>query len=160
MKHNISCALVRDLAPLYAENLVSEESRKELEAHLEACELCRAYYHRITENMEEDLMETARQETVEIDYMKRIRAYQKTNAILGGIVSFLLGALLPLGVLGLSVFAMQNGLSDYHWARLQLVWPLVLLRMVVSGGVVCCIFCGVMWMLRGKWRRKYLSDNN
>ena len=25
MKHNISCALVRDLAPLYAENLVSEE---------------------------------------------------------------------------------------------------------------------------------------
>ena len=68
MKHNISCALVRDLAPLYAEHLVSEESRKELEAHLEACELCRAYYHRITENMEEDLMETARQETVEIDH--------------------------------------------------------------------------------------------
>ena len=150
MKHNISCALVRDLAPLYAENLVSEESRKELEAHLEACELCRAYYHRITENMEEDLMETARQETVEIDYMKRIRAYQITNAILGGIVSFLLGALLPVGLLGLSVFVMQNGLSDYHFARLQLIWPMVLLRMALSGIVVCFIYCGVNRMLRRK----------
>ena len=95
-------------------------------------------------------METARQETVEIDYMKRIRAYQRTNAILGGIVSFLLGALLPVGLLGLSVFVMQNGLSDYHFARLQLIWPMVLLRMALSGIVVCFIYCGVNRMLRRK----------
>ncbi|MEH2953555.1 zf-HC2 domain-containing protein [Candidatus Merdisoma sp. JLR.KK011] len=151
MKHNISCALARDLAPLYAENLVSGETRGELEAHLETCESCRAYYQRITEKMEGDSMETARQEAMEIDYMKRIRVYQRTNAILGGIVSFLLGMLLPVGFLGLSVFVMQSGFSDYHWARLQLMWPIVLLRMAVSGIVVCLIYCGVNRMLRRKF---------
>ncbi len=150
MKHNISCALVRDLAPLYAEKLISGESREEIEAHLETCESCREYYHRLTENMEEEQMEIIRQEAVEIDYMKRIHAYQKTNAVLGGIVSFLLGALLPVGILGFSVFINQNGLSDYHWARLQLVWPLVILRMFLSGVVVCLIYCGVNRMLRKK----------
>lgn len=154
MKHNSSCALVRDLAPLYAENLVSEESRREIMEHLEACEGCRAYYHRLTEKMDGNSMETTRQETMEIDYMKRIRAYQKTNAILGGIVSFLLGALLPVGLLGFSVFVMQNGMSPYHWARLQLVWPMVLLRMVLCGIVVCLIYCGINWMLQRKWRTK------
>ncbi len=151
MKHSISCAMARDLAPLYAENLVSGETRGELEAHLKTCESCRAYYQRITEKMEGDFMETARQEAMEIDYMKRIRAYQRTNAILGGIVSFLLGMLLPVGFLGLSVFVMQSGFSDYHWARLQLMWPIVLLRMAVSGIVVCLIYCGVNRMLRRKF---------
>lgn len=154
MKHNISCALVRDLAPLYAENLVSEESREELLAHLEACESCRAYYHRITEKMEGDSMETEKQEIMEIDYMKRIRAYQRTNAILGGIVSFLLGAFLPVGLLGLSVFVMQGGPSAYHFARLQLMWPLMLAWMALSGVVVCLIYFGVNRILRRKCRTK------
>ena len=34
MKNSIPCALVRDLAPLYAEDLVSGESRNQLEAHV------------------------------------------------------------------------------------------------------------------------------
>lgn len=154
MKHDNSCALVRDLAPLYAENLVSQESREELEAHLETCGQCQDYYHRLTEHIEEEQMETIRQETMEIDYMKRIRAYQKANAVLGGIVSFFLGALVPVGMLGFSVFVMQNGLSAYHWARLQLIWPMVILRMFLSGIAVCLVYCGVNWMLQRKWKAR------
>ena len=154
MKDNSSCTLIRDLAPLYAENLVSRESGKEIKEHLETCDTCRAYYHRLTEKMEGDSMETEARETMEIDYMKRIRAYQKTNAVLGGIVSFLLGALLPAGLLGLSVFVMQGGPSAYHFARLELMWPLVFGRMALSGVAVCLIYCGVNWMLRRKWRTK------
>ena len=154
MKDNISCALIRDLAPLYAENLVSEESREEIKGHLESCESCRDYYYRLTEKMEGDQMECSKQETKEIDYMKRIHAYQKTNAILGGIVSFLFGAFLPVGLLGLSVFVMQGGFNEYHFASLQLMWPLVLVRMLVSGIVVCLIYCGVNWRMRKKWRGK------
>lgn len=154
MKKSSSCSLIRDLAPLYAENLVSLESQDEIKAHLETCETCRDYYQRLMEHMEGDQMETIRQESLEIDYMKRIRAYQKTNMILGGIVSFLLGALLPVGLIGLSVFVMQNGPSAYHFARLELMWPLVLLRMAVSGVVVCLIYFGVNRMLRRKWRTK------
>ena len=38
----ISCGVVRDLLPLHAENITSEESRALVEAHLERCGLCQA----------------------------------------------------------------------------------------------------------------------
>jgi len=37
----LSCNVVRDLLPLYAEDMTSEESRALIEAHLENCEFCR-----------------------------------------------------------------------------------------------------------------------
>ena len=39
MKH---CDLVKDLLPLYAENLLSEESRSVVADHLASCPDCRA----------------------------------------------------------------------------------------------------------------------
>lgn len=41
MEKELSCAVVRDLLPLYAEGLVSEETKGEVEAHLEICAACR-----------------------------------------------------------------------------------------------------------------------
>ena len=52
MKNNVPCALIRDLVPLYAEDLVSDETRKELETHIQECEECKAYYDRATKEME------------------------------------------------------------------------------------------------------------
>ena len=37
----ITCPIVRDLLPLYAENMVSAETREAVEAHLESCPACR-----------------------------------------------------------------------------------------------------------------------
>lgn len=153
MKNNVPCALVRDLVPLYAEDLVSDESKEELEAHVQECKECRAYYDRVTKDMECEKMEEVRQGTVEIDYMKKIRRYQRINTILGAVTSFLLGVFLPVGIVGISVFA-RKGIPDYYWARLQLVWPLVLLRMFVSGVVVCVIYCIINWLIRKKWNGK------
>lgn len=152
MKNNVPCALVRDLAPLYAEDLVSDESREELEAHVQECKECRAYYDRVTKDMECEKMEEARQETMEIDYMKKIRRYQRINTVLGAVTSFLLGVFLPVGIVGISVFA-RKGIPDYYWARLQLVWPLALLRMFVSGVVVCVVYCIINWLIRKKWSK-------
>ncbi|NBI82762.1 zf-HC2 domain-containing protein [Clostridiaceae bacterium] len=39
--NKISCEIVRDLLPLYADDAVSDASRALVEAHLEACENCR-----------------------------------------------------------------------------------------------------------------------
>ena len=38
---DISCDVIRDLLPLYAEDLASEDSRKLVEEHLRACDDCR-----------------------------------------------------------------------------------------------------------------------
>lgn len=40
----MKCEIIRDLLPLYIEGLCSEESRSEIEAHLEGCEECRQEY--------------------------------------------------------------------------------------------------------------------
>ena len=40
---NIPCGVIRDLLPLYAENLASEESAALLREHLETCAQCREY---------------------------------------------------------------------------------------------------------------------
>ena len=37
----ITCDLIRDLIPLYADNAVSEDSRALVEEHLSGCESCR-----------------------------------------------------------------------------------------------------------------------
>lgn len=39
---SISCAVVKDLLPLYQEGMLSEESKAAVEEHLETCEPCRA----------------------------------------------------------------------------------------------------------------------
>ena len=44
----MKCEIIRDLLPLYIENLCSEESCREVEAHLAACGRCRAEYRNMT----------------------------------------------------------------------------------------------------------------
>ncbi|MCL2194773.1 MAG: zf-HC2 domain-containing protein [Oscillospiraceae bacterium] len=39
-EHNLSCGVVRDLLPLYAEDLASDDSRALVQAHLQTCEAC------------------------------------------------------------------------------------------------------------------------
>ena len=44
----MKCEIIRDLLPLYIENLCSEESCREVEAHLASCGRCRAEYRNMT----------------------------------------------------------------------------------------------------------------
>lgn len=44
----IACEIIRDLLPLYAEDMVSEKSKEAVEEHLEECEDCKAFYQRMT----------------------------------------------------------------------------------------------------------------
>ena len=39
---SLTCGIIKDLLPLYAENLCGDESREAVEAHLETCESCRS----------------------------------------------------------------------------------------------------------------------
>lgn len=42
-----SCNVIQDILPLYAENIVSEDSVKIVEEHLDSCETCRKYLNEI-----------------------------------------------------------------------------------------------------------------
>ena len=45
----ISCELVRDLLPLYDDNVISEDGHKIVSVHLSHCSACRAYHKQVTE---------------------------------------------------------------------------------------------------------------
>lgn len=40
----MKCNIAKDLLPLYADNLVSEETRNEIEVHLQTCKKCAEFY--------------------------------------------------------------------------------------------------------------------
>ena len=46
MKENLECAIVRDLLPLYQDDVVSETTKRAIQAHLESCDSCRGEQQR------------------------------------------------------------------------------------------------------------------
>lgn len=71
------CNVIRDLLPLYAENLTSEESNNLISEHLQNCEDCRNGYEKITEKME---LPT---NIDDINNLKKARRKDRINLIIG-----------------------------------------------------------------------------
>ena len=51
MSRKIPCDIIKDLMPLYVEGLTSEETGREIEAHLEGCGECRDLYKRMKQEV-------------------------------------------------------------------------------------------------------------
>ena len=68
MKNDLTCGVVRDLLPSYADGIAGEETAAAVERHMAECEECRAALHRMKEP--ED---AAPPEEKEIDYLKKVR---------------------------------------------------------------------------------------
>ena len=47
----LKCSIVEDLMPLYIEDLLSEETKKEIELHLDECEDCKEAYDELKEDV-------------------------------------------------------------------------------------------------------------
>ena len=95
MKTNeLTCEMIQDLIPLCSEGLCSEDSKAAVEAHIQACEICRKLYSEIPQD-------AAPQKTTvpdEAKVFRKIGHQMKKNKILSGILLVLLAVL--LGVTG------------------------------------------------------------
>lgn len=94
MKNDLTCGVVRDLLPSYADGLAGEETAAAVERHLAECEECRAALRRMKEPEDTELPEE-----MEIDYLKKVRrsGARKVTALITAVV--LLAAAVVLGVL-------------------------------------------------------------
>lgn len=72
MKTTLPCCAVRDLLPLYAEGLTSDETSAALKQHFEGCANCADVYKKMTE-----IKESMPEEKAEVDYLKNIRRSRK-----------------------------------------------------------------------------------
>lgn len=78
MKNDLSCAVVRDLLPAYAEGLTAPETSEAVERHLADCPACAAHFAAISSP------ETAEQaeNDKEVDYLKAVRRRGRRRVVL------------------------------------------------------------------------------
>ena len=106
MKQNIPCEMIQDLLPLYVDGLTSDESSRQIEAHLETCGDCRSRYQRMKEDLERETQVKQKENEREIDYLKKIRKSSIRKVFLGIFSAFaviLLALFLKLFVIGYPV---------------------------------------------------------
>ena len=105
MSDKLSCHIVKDLLPLMADGLVSEETSQEINEHLETCEDCRRAYAAMTGAEETAQQEQKAQDEAQIDYLKKVRKRSKLPAVMVACA-----AVLVLAVLVVKIFV--TGRSD------------------------------------------------
>ena len=69
----MTCEVIRDLLPLCADGVASEESYAAVKAHIRTCDECRALYKKMCSPME------AQEAPQEPDYMDAVRRQKKEN---------------------------------------------------------------------------------
>lgn len=115
MKENlITCDVIQDLLPLYADECCSEQSKKIVEEHLAACEECqkrqRQFQDSLPEAKEENEAENKTENTIEIRGIKQgIRKINRWK--IRGIVSLCLSLLLIFVALPVWNYAHGSGLT-------------------------------------------------
>lgn len=89
----MTCSVIRDLLPLYAERLTSPDSNKEIESHLRTCEACSDFYQNMDLQIESqgDILPVP---ACDIQPLKKVRRAGILKAILG----FFAGAVLLTGI--------------------------------------------------------------
>lgn len=89
MKNDLACEVVRDLLPSYIDGLTTPETSALIEAHLRACDACRAIHGEMT------CQEPPKAEAPEVDYLKKVRASGRRLcriAVMAGCAVILLAA--------------------------------------------------------------------
>ncbi len=82
----ISCDLVRDLLPLYDDNVISEDGHKIVSVHLSRCAACRAYHKQVTELAlaDNELLKKQAPPSGEHDFRPLAKRYKRKRLIYWG----------------------------------------------------------------------------
>lgn len=99
MKNDLTCAVVGDLLPAYAEGLTAPETNDAVERHLSGCEACSAKLAAMR-TPEPEREETAK----EVDYLKKVKRRGWKRVVL----AVLLTVLVLLGALAAKVFVIGS----------------------------------------------------
>ncbi len=74
----IPCEMIQDLLPSYIDELTSDVTNREVEAHMMECDQCK----KVLEQMQTPDMETIEKEIKEIDFLKKTKKKHQKNIIL------------------------------------------------------------------------------
>ncbi len=135
MNKRLPCYIISDLLPLYQDNILSEQTKKDIDKHLNECEDCKKKMDAM--KMQIDVQTTNAE--LKTNPLKKVRFYQKTLTVLGAVIAFVLGACYPIAILGLTVLE-RGEIATYQIERLKNLWYILALRSCVAGIIVCAIY--------------------
>lgn len=132
MKNDLTCAVVQDLLPSYAEGLTSEETNQAVNAHLAACPSCAACRDAMTSPDDT----TATEQAKEVDYLKTVK--RKTGrrvvlAVICTLAAIFVGVALKLFIIGEP--ASREGMS---WSLQEEEAALNIRAYTNSSGIAYC----------------------
>ena len=108
----IKCDVIRDLLPLYVDDVLSEESRKLVEEHLQECEDCREYCKDLKETGEDPVRTEFAGEMAPLKKIRRREIFNRV-ALIAVILAFVGAAIALLGHMGISDSWMVEDHADY-----------------------------------------------
>lgn len=122
-KMEYSCGLIRDLLPLYCDEICSQDSAEAVKEHIETCESCRNIYMEIKqgtlrETSLEGALNNIEYEKQQLASMRQVKKKLKKRSTVIGTVGIIIGILLVVTVIrvmlvaGVIVFAVQEGKKD------------------------------------------------
>ena len=143
MNKELPCYVISDLLPLYQDDILSEQTKKDIDRHLSGCEECRKKL--LAMKMQIDVQST----DVELksNPLKKVKFYQKMLTALGAVIAFVLGACVPIAILGLTVLE-RGEIAAYQIERVKSLWYILALRSCVAGIAVCVIYFLLLLLIR------------
>lgn len=109
MPEKLSCHIVKDLLPLYLDELVSEETAAEIEEHLKTCADCQTQYDRMHTSLLDKQASQKAEARKEINYLRKVKKHTIRNFFLGTALTLFVCALL----LALKLFVIGSPSEEY-----------------------------------------------
>ena len=101
MKDN--CSVIKDLLPLYIENITSEESKKAVEEHLKNCKSCRSIFKNMQDNSKETLTFNNESDQMFQNYVKAYNRRSRVRTAIFVVIAILITLLLEIGPYALNL---------------------------------------------------------
>ena len=116
------CSVVRDILPLYLENMVSEETAEAVKEHLDSCPECAAEFEAMKSGKTVEKIGEEVQSDFEAEVLKSIKnirkKFRKKVLRVGGIIAAIFAAVLIAGGVLLHLFPIYRiaeiSLNDYY----------------------------------------------
>ena len=149
MDRELPCYIVSDLLPSYQDDLLSEQTKKDIDKHLNQCEKCQKKM--MAMKMQMDIQNT----DVELksNPLKKVRFYQKMLTGLGAVIAFILGACIPVAILGLAVLE-RGEIAAYQIERMKSLWYVLASWSCAAGTAVCVIYFLLVLLIKNIIRKK------
>ena len=98
-----SCNIIRDLLPLYVDNVCSKESRKMIDEHLEGCSACKAYLDSMEVGMiknDNSIQADITDECRKASLFRKVKNRILRKQILTAVISILIIVVISVAIIG------------------------------------------------------------